>query len=335
MSSVPISNISQQIIKESLNITKPDQSQPSVIPSLNQEVVLLSNSDVITADKIRYWRANPEALLKFLGSTEILDKILQDTSVSQNISKTIIGKLSKLIDSLILSAHTKNNQLFVKDFVAKTGLMLENYLASLATGAKSSGVDKMPEDNLKLLLMKLAATLSETLKESGKQDSAMTSKLQQLLSFAEDGIKSIEAKQILNTVYQKSDNGLMLQIPIALTDGLHQADIFIRPDDKNEKGGKKFSSCSVIIFLDMDKIGPIAISAAVREGSFSCLIKCESEEVRDTINDQLKALKMKLTEIGYRVDYLECIKENDIVQKRKEFISEQSFSQEDVLNIFA
>ena len=85
----------------------------------------------------------------------------------------------------------------------------------------------------------------------------------------------------------------------------------------------------------MDKIGPIAISAAVREGGFSCLIKCESEEIQKAINIQLQTLKTKLTEIGYRVDYLECIKENDISGKRKEFISEQSFAQADILNIFA
>ncbi len=335
MPSVPISNISQPIIKEQLNIAKSDQSPVTAIPGVKQEAVLLNNSDIITADNIRYWLTKPDALLKLFGSSVILEKMFQNAKLSQTAAKTITDKLTGLMDSLILSAHTKNNQLFVRDFVVKTGLILENHLASLATGTTAPGIDKMPEDSIKLLLMRLAATVSDTLKESGKQDSAITAKLQQLLSFAEDGIKSIEAKQVLNTVYQKSDSGLILQIPIALAGGLRLAEIFIRPDDKSKKGEKKFTSCSVIIFLDMDKIGPIAISAAVREGGFSCLIKCESEEIQKAINIQLQTLKTKLTEIGYRVDYLECIKENDISGKRKEFISEQSFAQADILNIFA
>jgi hypothetical protein len=119
-----------------------------------------------------------------------------------------------------------------------------------------------------------------------------------------------------------------------LGEGFRLADIFIRPDDKKREGKEKFSSSSVVIFLDMDFLGKLAINASIREGNFSCVIKCEEEEVKALINNDLDKLKSALLAIGYRVDYIDCMQDAGLTQVREEFLQEQSFYAAGLLNFF-
>ena len=153
--------------------------------------------------------------------------------------------------------------------------------------------------------------------------------------FATEAIKTIEAKQILNIVFQESDKGLVLQVPLSAADGLRQADIFIRPDDKNNQKGVDFSSCSIMIFLDLDVLGKISVNASVRDGSLRSLIKCEREDVQEIVSNELTKLKSALLGIGYRVDSIDCIQEEGLTQQREEYFEEQSFSAVGMVNYFA
>ena len=156
-----------------------------------------------------------------------------------------------------------------------------------------------------------------------------------MAGFTAEALKTIEARQAINIVFQESDNGLVLQVPMSVADGLRQADIFIRPDDKNNQDGKNYSSCSIMIFLDLDILGKISVNASVREGSLCSLIKCEREDVKDIISSELSKLESVLSGIGYRVDYIDCLQEDGLTQEREEYFEEQSFSAVDLVNYFA
>ncbi len=90
-----------------------------------------------------------------------------------------------------------------------------------------------------------------------------------------------------------------------------------------------------MIFLDLDILGKISVNASVREDSFRSLIKCEREEVKDIVSSELDKLKSVLSAIGYRVDYIDCLQEDELAQKREEYFGEQSFSAMDLINHFA
>jgi hypothetical protein len=313
-------------------IVKVSSLQPQIVLNIMDGKVQAGDAKV--NEKLLQWRSNPESLLQVIGKVAQFAKLVQTGDLPQRISPAEIEKLIKLFDSIIFSSKTKNNSLFLKEFIAKTGLLLESTLRQIVGEARKGIVDKPIEDNLKTLLLKLSSSIEEVLKDASKLDSSITAKLINLAAFSNEALQSIEAKQILNTVFQESDNGLVLQVPIALGDGFRLADIFIRPEDKKREGKDKFSSCSVVVYLDMDFLGKLAINANIREGNFNCLIKCEEEEVRTLINNELDKLKNALSAIGYRVDYIDCMQEDGLTQVREEFLSEQSFSAAGLLNFF-
>ena len=286
-------------------------------------------------EKLLYGRTNPDSLLQMLSKFGEFVKDIQSGNLPLKFSKSEIDKLIKLFDAIIFSHNTKGNNLFLKDFINNTGLLLENKLSQLVAEGTKGNISKTFDDNIKSLLLKLSTQAQELLKDSTKLDPQIIAKLMKMDGFTTEAIKTIEARQALNIVFQESDNGVALQVPMSLADGLRQADIFIRPDDKNNQGEKKFSSCSVMIFLDLDILGKISVNASVREGSFRTLIKCEREDIKDIVASELGKLESVLSGIGYRVDYIDCLQEDGLAKEREEYFEKQSFSAMDLVNHFA
>ncbi len=324
-SSVPLS------VGEKL-IVKVESLQPQI--TLNIVVNKNSTGDAQINENLRQWRVNPESLLHVINKVAEFAKLLQTANLPAAISQSHGDKLIKLFDDIILSPRTKNNPLFLKEFVSKLGLLLENSLRQLVASASQGKIDKPLEGNLKALLLKLSAAVSEVLRENPKLDIELAAKLTNISAFTGEALKAIEVKQVLNSVFQLSDNGLVLQVPVAVADGFRLACILITPEDKNGQGQTKFSSCAVTIFLDLDLLGKIAVNANIREGGVSCVIKCEREEVRDLITNNLDELKDSLSGTGYRVDYIDCVQEDGLMDEQEEFLARQSFFAADLVNFF-
>ncbi len=313
-------------------VVKVESLQPQII--LNIVGNKNQTGDAQINENLRQWRLNPESLLQVINKVTEFTKLLQTVNLPSAISRSDVDKLIKLFDNIIFSPRTKNNPLFLKEFVSRIGLMLENSLRQLVLNASKGKIDKSLEDNLKALLLKLSAVVDEVLRENSKQNIEISAKLTNILAFTGEALKAIEVKQALNSVFQLSDNGLVLQIPVALADGFRLAYILITPEDKNGQGQAKFSSCTVTIFLDLDLLGKIAVNAGIREGGFSCVIKCESLEIKDLINDNLDELKNSLSATGYRLDYIGCVQEDRLMDEREEFLTRQSFFAADLVNFF-
>ena len=195
-------------------------------------------------------------------------------------------------------------------------------------------MQKGSEDNLKTLLLKLSSSIQEALKDSSKLEPRTVAKLTTISSFMQEALKSIETQQMLNAVLQDSDNGLFLQIPLAHDEGCSLADIFITPEERDKRGRKNFSSCSVAIFLHLDILGEITINAGLHRDNFNCVIKCSTSEASDIINDKLNDLKTALLCTGYRVDYINCFQEEGLADQREEFIANRFMPAEDLINYF-
>jgi len=307
----------------------------SQIPATSKVPLAVGEKLVLKVESLQ-----PQIILNIIGDknstgdTRINENLRQTGNLPSAISRSDVDKLIKLFDNIILSSRTKNNPLFLKEFVSRIGLTLENSLKQLLANASKGKIDKSLEDNLKALLLKLSATVSEVLRENTKLDMEMTAKLTNILAFTGDALKAIEVKQSINSAFQLSDNGLVLQVPVALADGFRLAYILITPEDRDGQGQEKFSSCAVTIFLDLDLLGKIAVNASVRDGGFNCVIRCESEDIKDLINDNLDELKRSLAGTGYRLESICCVQEEGLMDEREEYLARQSFFAADLVNFF-
>jgi hypothetical protein len=313
-------------------IVKVNSLQPQIV--LNIVDGPKQSGEAIVNEQLRQWWANPESLLQVINKVAEFARLIQTEDLPLTLPPKDIDKLIKLFESIIFSPRTGKNSLFLPEFISGTGLLLESTLKQLVAEAAKGMMDKPLEDNLKTLLLKLSAAVREALHENSKTDSPITAKLINISAFTDEALKSIETRQVLNTVYQDSDNGLALQIPLALGGGFRLADIFITREKKDGQEKKKSSSGSIVIFLDLDILGRIMISASVREGGFSCVIKCAREEGRDLIAGKLDELKGSIVATGYRVDYIDCVQEEELMRKREDFLASQFFSVIDLVNFF-
>lgn len=339
MPSAPISKAINILTPNSIEISRSNLSLKGVVSGEVPSAVDLGNKNQngdgqINAN-LRQWRVNPESLLQVIDKVAEFAKLLQSGELPPTISKSDIEKLLKLFDSIIFSPRTKNNPLFLKEFVSKTGMLLENSLRQLVSDPSKGRIEKPLPDNLKALLLKLSAAVSDVLRENTKLNIEVTAKLTNILAFADEALKSIEVKQALNSVFQDSDNGLVLQVPVALADGFRLAYIIITPEEKNGQGKAKFSSCAVTMFLDLDNLGKIAVNASLRDGGVNCVIKCESAEIKDLISNNLDELKKSISQTGYRLGYVDCVQSEGLMGEREEFLARQSFFAADLVNYFA
>lgn len=307
--------------------------QPQII--LNVIDTQKQNTDAKVNEKLLQWRVNPDSLTHLMSKVEEFSANLKSVDLTQVMSQKKIDGLMTLLKSIVFSSQTKTNPLFVKEFVSKIGLLLENDLGKIALLSAKGGGAAVIAENLKASLLNLSAAITEVLKDSTKMDAQITAKLMNLSSFTSEVLKAIEVRQAVNIVYQQNESGLYLQIPLAMGEALRQADIFITPDDKNTAGAKKYSSCSVVIFLDLDYLGEIYIDASVREGRIRCLIKCESEEVKLLLASSADQLKEALGNIGYGVEQIECLKASELKLKKAEYIEQQLLGSVDLVNYFA
>lgn len=311
------------------------------VQSVGPQVVLnvidtqKQSTDAKVNERLLQWRVNPDSLMQLLNKVGEFSENIRSGNLPINMSPKEIDGLMKLLGNIVFSSKTKANPLFVKDFVSQLGLLLETDLGKIVSHSAKDGGAPVLAENLKASLLKLSTAVTEALKDSPKLDSQITAKLTSLVTFTTEALKTIETRQAINVVYQQNESGLYLQIPMAMGEAMRQADIFITPDNKNAVGAKKYSSCSVAIFLDLDYLGEIAIDASLREGRIHGVIKCESEEVKQLVAASAEQLKEALGGIGYGVDQIDCLRVDKLQRKRAEYIEEQILGSTDLVNHFA
>lgn len=306
--------------------------EPQIV--LNVQDTMQQGAYVKLNAKLLQWRVHPDSLVHLFSKLSELSVNLKSINLGGLVPKEADG-LFKLFNGLVFSSRSKNNPLFVKNFVSKFGLLLESDLNTAASRSeKNIHFDGKIQDNLKAYLLKLSEALKQTLKDQ-KLDPQVLARLSTLSSWTSEALQVIEARQAVNVIYQQNESGLYLQIPMALGTVLRHADIFIRPDERNREGAKKYETCSIVIFLDLDHLGKISIDAFVKEGRLRCVIQCESEETTQLVSSSASKLNDALSGIGYGVDQIDCLKVSGLENKRNEYIDEHVIGSADLVNHFA
>jgi len=304
----------------------------SVVPQivLNLFDAVPKDAAQINAQLIQ-WRVDPDSFVSLLGRLSEISSLLKSVELPGFLRGEAQALLA-LFSSLVFSSRTRNNPLFVKDFLSRCGLLLESDLAAALAGSETAHREVSSKGNLKAALFKLAAALQEA--GQGNFSRTEAAGLASLASFASEALNTIQGRQVAALVYQNNESGLYLQIPLELSKGYGTADIFIKPDDKNAEGKNKFSSCRLVLFLSMDLLGQIAVDASLRAGRITCVLKCEDEKSVQIINAEAEKLKVALSAIGYTVEKIECQKETQLSRKKQEYIDEYLIGSAAIVNEF-
>jgi len=335
---------------------KVDQLQPKVVLRvLSREQAEAGRLKEMQSLKeyLMLHRSNPDALKTVIAeSRDILTPQTWD-DLSLNLNKESLQVLLKSFQEIVFTQSSTGEPDFVKDYISKLGLVLENNLmkivkdqvkenkagmpvskgdAETAAPAEAGRV-KTAADNLKGQLMKLSDDIERLFGKGVIKDEKVMQQLNRLGDFAGRAVKSLESQQVVNVLLQESDNRFMLQIPFQLQGGIRMAEVYIEKDRDAGRKDPEGRSYRIVFFLDMDAIGSVMVDANIREKRISCTMKCETEPVRAFAAAQLPILENSLAAQGYRIDFFSCSLEKSIAEEKQQYISGQNFYAEHAVHV--
>jgi hypothetical protein len=325
---------SQQALK-ALQV-KTESAENGVKPALQAETKQTQSTLEVSQKPIEN---NPKAAMQQLAA-EIEAQSSKPEAVKQDLIKQAGQKFEKLIDTIMkafeavsqakpeqaaymLSKDIKITPASVKAIVDNTkgennlSKQLEGTLELVETLEKNQVDVKEIKQELKKLflkpellqnkenvaenfkdIVKLGAKLEVLIKEQGLDHKVDTSVLQDVKGNI-DFIKGINA----NINY--------LQIPIQVNQQNTTAEIYVFNDKKRSKSVNP-ENATILVALDLDKLGHIESLIAVNQKNVNITFKVEEKSFKKIINQSSEALKQSLEARGYSLNPLKII---DIKEK--------------------
>jgi hypothetical protein len=284
-------------------------------------------------DFVKLYRSNPDALKDVLtGFREFLSGNRLDALSGHLNPKDLLG-LSKIMEKLIISKAKAENPQYLKDCVSALGLTVERDLLK-ALSDPTLLVAGKGDPTLKEILLRLASEL-QVFDANGH--SSRTGTLPQADGFSrlvDQALRVIESLQIVNVLAQEQDQLFAFQVPFQCADGIRMQDVFIETDQSGS-GSAKGRRYKVVLFVDMDALGEMAIEAGVQEGKLQCTIKCHTQETTAFVADYLPELQDKLADLGYVAPQIRCTLAGDLCSWKQDFLSEHRLYSQNTINICA
>lgn len=268
---------------------------------------------------LKFYRSNPGALKEMIASLKALFGEGTPNQLSHLLSKSETQNLNKILNKIIISRDNIANPLFIKDCIDALGLSGERRLMK-ALSDPAILKEKKSGATLKEILLKLSAEWSavQTAPDDNDPDGC---RIRQFSDFADHAATVIESLQIVNVLAQEQDGLLMLQIPVQFPDGIRMQELFVETDRDNgaQDIGKQ---CRIVLFLDMDSLGELAIDMGLKGGTLHCTVKCPDQEVFDFMQPLLPALGQALSGIDYAIGVLQCILDRNIGSWKQDFLQD-------------
>ena len=314
---------------------RPGQTMTLRVDSLNPRVllsVLAPPEERITADFIRGFRSNPEALLQSLaGLAELLDG-KQGDMLSRLAGRETTRDLTEFLKAIVPGREQIDKGFSLRDAARSMGMLLESDLKKALEGA---GGDRAPVPaTLKSSLMKVIEDLQGKLQSPGF-DRSDAGAIRELTPALEQTVRAIENQQVLNVHFQETEGKLFFQVPLVLPGLVGKANIFIRDEDGRTSGEGKQSAFRVVFALEMDALGDVLAQAQFRAGDVVVRICCGDEETAAFVDGLLPQLEKQLSAAGYRVTELSARVEHGVRQTVDECFREEIYGDGQTLNLFA
>jgi hypothetical protein len=261
------------------------------------------------SDYLRYYRSNPKVLYDLFMK---LDKVFNQENLGELVShlgKENIENIQKILESLMISKESLNDKLFLKNYLYKFGYLLEKGIKdSAGRGITKTANFNDFSQNLKALLIKMSDRLRLF------TENRSLSAIEKLSGFIDSSIRTIESHQVINYLFQEHEGKYLFQIPILFPEKMGWAEIFIKFENKNSEGRDQQKQKCVMFLLNMDALGDIIVEAKIMQKNIGCILKCKHNELRNFILPFFDELRAKLKDMEYKVDYLECIVDTDILE---------------------
>ena len=288
-------------------------------------------SSLIVNEYKSTYRSNPDALRDMfaMGRDILNQKALMDLLPEK--AKEIIRNILKIMDVSVFSPASLKNLLFVKDYVANLGLLLEYNLRKMIQEKGENG-SLRPGETLKGFLMKLSEELRPQFTGdniTGKED---VQKMAQLAKFTETSIKTIESQQMINVSYKANDANYILQIPILFPEEIRTADLFIETEKECEGGnaGKRYH---VVMFFNMDALGEMMVDASLEGNKLGCVFKFDDPESKVFFSAFLGDFENAVSLLGYECNFIKCMS-LEVLKETREHYHRELFSDRDAVNVF-
>lgn len=191
---------------------------------------------------------------------------------------------------------------FVPRLIETLGLAHE---AVLRASVERPG--RLPEamDNLKGLLLSLKERLEirpsfTAGAEAQRPDGG--AQAPRLAAQAADGfVKAVELAQWQNVVNRAQDGPIVLSVPFAFPDGMSAGELRIHRDGKKgpDSSGKEDGPTTVVLLLDMTKLGSIRIDAWISPKRAAVRVTVSEEDAAGFVSGLLPELAMRLSAMGY------------------------------------
>lgn len=290
-------------------------------PTLVLRTISAENTEIPrTNEFLKFYRSNPGALKEMIASLKALFSEGTSNPLSQFLPKGEVQNLYKILNQVIISEDNIANPLFLKDYITALGLTGERRLRK-ALLDPAVLEEKQSGATLKEILLKLSAGLTaQTASGDNEVDGC---RIRQFSDLADHAATVIESLQIVNVLAQEQDGLFMLQIPVQFPDGIRMQEIFIEADRENGKQDAE-KQCRIVLFLDMDSLGELAVDMGLQEGTLHCTMKCPDQKVFDFMQPLLPALSHALSGIDYKVGVIKCVLDRDIPSWKQDFLQDYS-----------
>jgi hypothetical protein len=217
-------------------------------------------------------------LSKDIKITPAAVKAIVDHAKGENMLSKQLEGLEKLVESL------EQNQVDVKDIKQE---LKKLFLKPEVLQDKIEVAENFKD------IVKLGAKLELLIKEQGMEHKADNSVLQDIKGNV-DFIKNVNT----NINY--------LQIPIQMNEKKTTAEIYVFNDKKRSKSLNP-ENATILVALDLDKLGHIESLISVNKKNVNITFKLEKESFKKVINSAVEALKHALEARGYSLNPLKLI----------------------------
>jgi hypothetical protein len=304
-----------------------DQLHPMIV----LRMILREDAEISkTNEFLKLYRSNPIALKEMISSVK--DYLVHDNLkvLAKYLPKEDIQNMIKVMEKIIISKNNTTNPLFVKDSIVALGLAGERRLMKSLSDPKILS-DEKNNGTLKGILLKLSSGLTPipVPSENTKHDTQL---IRQFSHFADHAATVIESLQIVNILAQEQDGLFMLQIPFQFPEGIRTQDLYIE-SDRSRRADESGKQCRVVLFLDMDTLGELAVDAGIQDKVIQCTLKCSDQHVLYFLQTLLPELHKSLSGIDYVIGNMQCVLDKNIRAWKNDYLQNHSVLSQSVIDL--
>jgi hypothetical protein len=306
-----------------------DQLHPKMI----LRITLPEDASIFKSNELlKSYRSNPNALREIILSVRDMAGSENLPALEKLLSKEDIQNLVRNLNKIIISKKNVTDAFFIKDSLMALGMGDEQRLYQ-AISDPSILLGEKNNMTLKRILMKTSSVHFDT-SASMASLGHNSLKIEQMIKLADLATRVIESLQIVNFMAMEQDGLFVLHLPFQFHEDIRTQDLYIESD--RSAGGKKSGfKYRIVLFLDMDALGQMAIDASYQDKAIRLTMKCSEPYVCEFMQTLSQDLRETLIRSGYSVSGVQCIEDRDSQQWKSEFVRNHTTLSCNVIDVCA